>query len=406
MIPSSAILRCPKGLWLLALLAAYCACATTASAQNEDLKALAAKKSEVTRMLRDDDVQQPLFNDYFNKYLLPQFSAGQGALADTYPRLRKDLKTFSNTGKGDALKQLNQLVVAKMKEILAKSDNAAKVNAVLVLGELTEIGSDGKPKPLAESLTYLMGAASLARFPDAVKLAAMYGLERYAAAGAIPEKQAVTLSQLCLKLLQQAEPPAGRSASGHIWMRRSAAQILARFGSPGPNDVVLNAMAEIAADPTARPTFRCEMAHCIGQLKIPSGTKVDLRALANALGHQAVEICRQEIDQAIADKRPPSRRLLMYSVVSAREGVERLQSAAAGTENSKFIAETNAKLKAMFQELDDLDLQDDSVADTLSPKIDELQNLLGPKAQIAKQKDKDAVAAAAGKDKPVEPVKQ
>jgi hypothetical protein len=96
----------------------------------------------------------------------------------------------------------------------------------------------------------------------------------------------------------------------------------------------------------------------------------------------------------------------MYSVYSAREGVERLQSAAAGTDNAKFVAETAAKLKAMYLELDDLELQDDSLAETLLPQIDELQTLLGPKAQVAKQKDKDAVAAAASKDKPIEPVKQ
>jgi hypothetical protein len=187
-------------------------------------------------------------------------------------------------------------------------------------------------------------------------------------------------------------------------MRRSAAQILANLGSTGPNDAVLNAMAEIAADPDAPPTFRCEMAQCIGQLKISSGTKVDLRTLANALGYQAVEICQQEIDQAIADKRPASRRLMMYAIVSAREGIERLQSAAAGTENSKFVADTAAKLKAMFRELDSLDLQDESVAETLSPLVNDLRTLLGPKVQIAKQKG--AVAATVGTEKSTQPVKQ
>lgn len=408
MIPSLARFRSANRLWRLALLATGWALATApAWAQNDELKALAGKKSEITRMLREGKVEQPLFNDYFNKFFLPQFTAGQAAVAEVYPRLRKDLKIFSNTGKGESLEQLNKLVLAKMKDILVKpNENASKINAMLVLGEMNELDKNDKPKPLGSALALLAGAAASPKFPDAVKQVAMIGLDRYAAAGAIPADKQAALAQLCFNLLQQSEPPAGRTRSGHIWMRRSAAQILARLGSPGPNDSVLNAMAEIAADPNAPLTFRCEMAQFIGQLKIPAGSKVDLRALANTLGHQAAEICRSEIDDAIADKRPPSRSLLMYSVYSAREGVERLQSAASGTDNAKFVAETAAKLKAMYLELDDLDVQDESLAETLLPQIDELQTLLGPKAQVAKQKDKDAVAAAASKDKPIEPVKQ
>jgi hypothetical protein len=356
-------------------------------------------------MLRDGKVEQPLFNDYFNKYLLPQFTAGQATSVDTYPRLRKELKIFSNTGKGDALKDFNKLVLAGMKDILIKpNDQAAKVNAMLVLGDLTEMDGDGRPRPLADSLALLSAAAASPKFPDAVKLVAMIGLDRYAAAGAIPAEKQTSLSQMCLQLLQQAEPPAGRTKSGHNWMRRSAAQFLARLGSPGPNDSVLNAMLDIAADPQAPLTLRCEMAHCIGQLKIPAGTKADLRALANTLGHQAVEICSKEIDRAIDEKQPASRRVLMYSVSSAREGVERLQSAAAGTDHSKFVAETAAKLKAMYLELDDLDLPDEGVVEALSTQIDELRTLLGPPVPTARQKD--AVAAAPGTDKPIEPVKQ
>lgn len=402
LILSRATFRFVRGQCLLVALAVCWSVASpVAWAQN----ALAGKKSEITKMLRDGKVEQPLFNDYFNKFLLPQFTAGQATSVDTYPRLRKELKIFSNTGKGDALKDFNKLVLAGMKDILIKpNDQAAKVNAMLVLGDLTEMDGDGRPRPLADSLALLSAAAASPKFPDAVKLVAMIGLDRYAAAGAIPAEKQTSLSQMCRQLLQQAEPPAGRTKSGHNWMRRSAAQFLARLGSPGPNDSVLNAMLDIAADPQAPVTLRCEMAHCIGQLKIPAGTKADLRALANTLGHQAVEICSKEIDRAIDEKQPASRRVLMYSVSSAREGVERLQSAAAGTDHSKFVAETAAKLKAMYLELDDLDLPDEGVAEALSTQIDELRTLLGPPVPTARQKD--AVAAAPGAEKPIEPVKQ
>lgn len=377
-----------------------------ALAQDAAAKALALKKTDINRMLRDDKIEQPLFDDYFNKYLLPQFTA-QPVTADTYPRLRKELKIFSNTAKGDSLVDFNKLITKRMKEIIASPNDssAAKINAMLVIGELTEMSADNRPKPLGEGLGVLGNAVLSPKVRDEVKIAAMVGLERYAAAGAIPPgKGQDALSLYLLNLLKQKDPPTGRTPDGHNWMRRSAAQVLAKLGNPGPNNAVLTTMAEIAADPSARPTLRCTMAECIGQLKIPAGSNIDVRELANTIGHQALEICDAEIDRAVEEKRVPSRRLLMYAVYSARYGVEKLQSAAAGTPNSKFVAETAAKLKSLYQKIDDLETKDDAVVSSIEPTLDELRKTLGAKTLIAKQKD--AVAAAVGKDKPVEPVKQ
>ena len=60
-------------------------------------------------------------------------------------------------------------------------------------------------------------------------------------------------------------------------MRRQAAGILVKIAGATPPAEVVNAIATIAADPTARPTMRCEMAQLIGQFKLTPAAKVDVR---------------------------------------------------------------------------------------------------------------------------------
>ena len=50
------------------------------------------------------------------------------------------------------------------------------------------------------------------------------------------------------------------------------------------------------ADSQARPTLRCDVATFLGQIKFPAGSKTDYQALANLVGHQVVELAKQELD--------------------------------------------------------------------------------------------------------------
>jgi hypothetical protein len=226
-------------------------------------------------------------------------------------------------------------------------------------------------------------------------------LERFAATNSIPANKKDAVAKFMLDLVNQSTPPGTRTASGQDWMRRLAGQILVKLGPPAPNDAVLKAFQAIAADPKARPTLRCEMLQLMGQLKYPPASKADLKAVANSIGYDAIEICNQEIEQAKAANRNPSIRLIMYSLYCAREGLSGLQSSAAETPHKKAVAEAFNKVKSIHAELDDPDLVEDKLATEVSQKLKDLQAVLGPPSAA-----KEEVATTAPQGSPKTSVKQ
>ncbi len=244
-------------------------------------------------------------------------------------------------------------------------------------------------------------------------VASLVGLERHAAAGAIPAASAAQLTSYLLKLVNAPEPPAGRTVDAHDWMRRNAAQVLAAMGSPGPNNSVVTAFEQIIADPKTRPLFRCDIAECLGRLKYPANSKVNSQELANLLGHQAADICQHELDASLADKRTPSRGLLAYALDSSLHGLEGgdgrsglLAIAPSGSEGRTLIDSIRTKIKSVHSTIENLDPDDDSsVAAEIGPLIGELQGMLPPKPELKPTPDVVAPKEVAAKDKAPPPVR-
>jgi len=381
---------------------------------------LPGKSNEIKSILRTgkiDPADQELFDNYFNNFLFEQFTnPWQGMKQAVYryslddlPRLCKDLRNFLLLDKsGSAYKHLNDLVLKKCGELVKgqypSHDAAIKVNAVLLLGELNETDESGKPKPWAKPFGALVGimVGSAQKYPDHLKAAAMVGIERYAAAGAIPADSSKKVIDALVALVNQQVPPAGRDSEVHQFMRRNAGQILAHIGNPGPDNSVVKALEKSAADPKMRPTLRCEMALFIGQLKIPPATKIDMQGLANAVGHEAVDVCKQELDSAKTANRPPSRRILLLALLTAKEALvggdskSGLTAATAGAPAQKFIGNLYGKVKAMQTECEssDTDTLVDAEVTEINAKLADLESSLVAQAPA---KAAPVAAAAAGK---------
>ena len=340
-------------------------------------------KAEIMTILRGKDIpadQKAAFATYF-KTFLQDFASATPSTPDRFFRLRGQLKIYLNTGRsGAAHDELNKMTLAAMQKIVASStsETAARINAVIVIGELNIVDEPPQPKPLPEAYRLLSVIAQSPKFSAELKVAALLGLDRFAAAGSIPAAEKDKLAKLLLDLVKQKDPPANRSVDGHNWMRRQAAAVLVKIYGSAPSSEVVSAIAAMAADPTARLTMRCEMAQLIGQFKLTSASKVDVQSLANTLGHQAVEICSAEIESAQAAKRDLSVRRIMYTLYSVREGLAGLQAAAAETPHKKFVADLYAKVKSMHAELDDPELTTGPLTLEASKKIKELQGMLAP----------------------------
>jgi hypothetical protein len=266
----------------------------------------------------------------------------------------------------------------------------SKYNALLLLADLNENDAANKLKPYPGSLNVLMYVISLP--PDNslayLKPAGLIGITRFAQERAIPQDKVPKVTEILLELLNNADAPAGTSGSAHNFIRRGAARALAAMGSPGPDNGVLKAFETIVADPNSRLTLRCEIAQFIGELNIPTDTKFDLKSLANDIGLQTVEICEQELERASSEKRPPSRRILMYALDSGYTGLGGLARAAEkNPETSKFISGVRNKTSstsALYKILDNVEsTPDDQIAEKVTPEIEGIKGLLDARTAAA-----------------------
>lgn len=316
-----------------------------------------------------------LKKDFFGQFVKP-------ATGETLPLLRKEFGNIvRGVGKNAAHDKFNALVfsyagmVTKGKRFPAMS----KYNSLLLIGDLNEAEEVGKVKPYVPSLDLLIQVLAIPPNSEMafLKPAALVGITRFAEEKAIPPAKLPAVSEALLKLVNETDAPAGRSASAHNFMRRSAAKALAAIGSPGPDNRVLNAFEAIAADPKGRLTLRCEMAQYIGALNIPPEAKVDSKALANIIGHQVVEICQQELDRAVEEKREPSRRVLMYALYSGGVGLSGIsRSADKSVETTKFIKDVRDAVTSLYKLLDDPAKKSTEIADAVTQTIASLNSVL------------------------------
>ena len=281
----------------------------------------------------------------------------------------------------------------------------------MILGEIDTAADGGKPLPEAQKL--LLAVVQAGRFPDGMVVAAMIGLERHAAAGAIPAASAAPLTKYLLKLLNTPDPPAGRTADAHDWLRRNAAQVLAAMGSPGPDNSVLTAFEQIIADPKTRPLLRCDIAECLGRLKYPANAKINSQELASLLGHQAADTCQHELDASVAEKRVPSRGLPAYALNSSLHGLEGgdgrsglLTITPSGSEGRTQIDSIRSKIKSLHTALENPDdLKDEDLFADFGPLVGELQGILPPKPEPKQPSKVVAPKEVAAKENAQPPVR-
>ncbi len=390
-----------------------------------DKKELPKKKSDIQAILRAGSIapaDAALFDKFFNEFLLEQFVKPwpnmRGPFAyslDDLPKLRRDIKNLLLLAKsGPAHDRVNALVYDVLAKVLRSSypdhEAAIKYNALLLLGDLNEDDQPGKPKPWSKPFPVLLKVVQSPKFKDYMKTAALVGIERYAVLGAIPADNVADVTKVLVDLVNQQDPPAGRDPAAHQYLRRCAGEILAFIGRPGPGNCVVKALENVAVDPKARPTLRCEMAQFLGQLKYPPAAKVDLQQLANGLGHQTIEVCKQELDAAKAANRAPRRRMIVYSLASTmvavggNDGKGGLKSSASGT-TAEFIGSLYAKVKLLHSECESSDSADgllDTEAVEISAKLDDLERVLAPKTAAKPE----PLMAAERKDPIAAPAKQ
>jgi hypothetical protein len=298
-------------------------------------------------------------------------------------RLKPDLNKAGNAPAPEVHAYLLDEVLRRVAPLVADEQQtpAVRLNSILLIGDLNSKelppGGTGDAIPLEAALPILIDAFT-ATDHDAVRVGAQIGLLRHAASpGGIKDKaQAASISSAMIQLLSANQPPDGRSAEAHAWMRRRAAETLGALGAPGseaqPRQVI-DALANVVNDATAPIALRTDAAEALGRLKLEGVPDVDYTGLAASLGNLAVfvteeELTRRELRNFMNQIETP----LNGPHVQARSAAEAAAAApggfrklAAGTDHAAFVEGMWTPFNALVSLLLDPDQEDDAVTDEI-----------------------------------------
>jgi hypothetical protein len=173
---------------------------------------------------------------------------------------------------------------------------AVRYHAMTIVGSLNSleavsVGDNKRPaQPLIPAMEPMLAAVEDPKQIDAVKVAALIGIQRHAEAGIPSASKDLVLKQLA-PLIRQKEPPTGRTKSGHQWMQRQAIEIVGAMRHPGPSGVVVTDLKRVLSDDDLPLDMRVSAAEALGKMP-PAAVrqaKVDAAEAAGLIGRLAVQ---------------------------------------------------------------------------------------------------------------------
>lgn len=195
------------------------------------------------------------FDEFFTGYYFPLMTVADPEKIGDVGKLRADFfKNYIGKAIPEVQAELTRLAYGMMGKIVGSQNPpchpAARYNAVLVLGQLDEDYAAQKPYPQAtRALAMIVDSATANnRFPPAVVLGALIGLERHAQLrAALPPEMITTMQAALIKLVSHEQPIQDMDRDAYAWLRLRAASALARLGSAGDKNANHNAIVKLAA---------------------------------------------------------------------------------------------------------------------------------------------------------------
>jgi len=335
------------------------AAATAAPWPTEDLR---KEKVNVQNILRAGKAagaeQKAIIENYYRKYFFPRWT--DPAVANQLPNLRKDLRNDfvlarpdQGAGKtGEAHSQLSGIALELLKKMATENQPpVARVNAALMLGELNsaEAGKPGeKPVPSQQAGELLKDFLKSDEMPEAVRVAALVGLQRHADLDAFKNADdRKEMTAIALKILEGGGPKE-TVTDGGAWMRSQASDLLATLGSPGSQGEVAAALGKVVANGNLPLATRAAAARALGRLNYKGGGAVEMPPLEAAIRRMAYSACRRAKDEAEQMKpfSAVSRRLLNV-VTAGQAAATALAAAAKDAAQKQALTTLNEKLAAI-----------------------------------------------------------
>ena len=267
--------------------------------------------------------QEEAFDNYYRRYFLPRWT--QPSNISSLPLLRRELRNNLLMGKtGPPHTRLNAIILDYMgKMAKANVHPAARVNAMLMIGELNElepVRAGDAPVPLSAALPVLLNTIDDQQQIDPVKVAALVGVTRHAQFGRLTPEATTAIQRTMIQLASSSGAPA-RSADGHAWMRALAAKTLGLLGSLGENGAVPRLLASLVQDQQLDMLVRCQAAAALGNLNYGGGAGLNVSQLIGALGQLAADAIGEEAKTFEDDPESFSGRRIKGRLVAVRQGL-------------------------------------------------------------------------------------
>lgn len=195
--------------------------------------------AQAMKMLRDGQVTDSKAFDAYWGYFVSQLTWHENE--NNFAAVRTDIRRYLQRSSGAAHDRLAKGIVLPFCAKLAKSKDfspQARVNAVLMIGELCDVEMDTRgagARNLPEARTVLLELLD-PQLPvndtnDALRCTAMEGLLRHIERGGITDdKERQKIETVMQDFLKAQEAPAGRDAAVHKWMQAKASGVLAGVG--------------------------------------------------------------------------------------------------------------------------------------------------------------------------------
>jgi len=256
-----------------------------------------------------EPAQRLLFREFYVRYVFPMMTTPEGLR--TVGRERQDLlRDLATTKSADVHKEVIDFTIPAMTRIVQDKEYRpqARYNAMLILSSLNDVepnnigATQTLPEPAKDALRVIFQQFQKSD-RDEIKLAALLGLARhlewdnYKQTPMAANVRAVIIKELTA-LAEAKEPPAGREADVHLWMRRRAVEGLG-VACVTKGDAEIAAMMErLLKDDSDATSVRLAVATAMGKMSLQAPAKLDPVATAKELGYLAMKACDAELSRA------------------------------------------------------------------------------------------------------------
>jgi hypothetical protein len=283
------------------LLCAAVAAVGAAAVAHAEPKYVGWTKVEASREIRElkENLREGGQFDDNAKQFLEETALPQLALEENRPLIERTRKRIRELLLGDVGEDKAYgdiaLLIAEYMTSLARDDQAApvvRVNAMLLVSELK--AKNGKPWPPAALA--LAAAAGDKGLPDAVRIAALAGVAKHAAAGGGDDAIAKTFGPPVSAIL--GEPAAAERAVEQEWLVSRALQIVPALVRPAPPKLAA-LLAGLAGDETRPIDLRVRAAAALGATA-DATSGIEAAAVVEAIRKLAITALESEEKAAAA----------------------------------------------------------------------------------------------------------